>query len=131
MPKSSRKQPPTYGSSRIDAVSPSETLLTGAFRLTYGQPAAAPGGRPGQCAGIKRRAGTDRTTARRRASTGPARRESLPMQFYTWSVYCGAARVRWIGQVVAVSTETAIEAAAVEFKADIKKLIAVRAHEIA
>jgi hypothetical protein len=53
------------------------------------------------------------------------------MPFYVWSVYRAAARARWIGQVVAASADAAIEAAAVEFKTDIKKLIAVRRWKVA
>jgi hypothetical protein len=41
-----------------------------------------------------------------------------------------AARSRWVGQVVAATAEEAIEAA-VEFKTDVRKLIAVCAYEIA
>jgi hypothetical protein len=46
-------------------------------------------------------------------------------------VYRAAARARWIGRVIAHSADAAIEAAAVEFKTDIRKLIAVRRFEIA
>jgi hypothetical protein len=35
-----------------------------------------------------------------------------------------AARARWVGRVIAHSADAAIEAAAVEFKTDIRKLIA-------
>ena len=50
---------------------------------------------------------------------------------YCWDIYRAAARARWVGQVVAATAEAAIEAAAVEFKTDVKKLIAVPAYEIA
>jgi hypothetical protein len=50
---------------------------------------------------------------------------------YAWDVYRAAARARWIGRIIASSADAAIEAAAVEFKTDIKKLIAVRRFEIA
>jgi hypothetical protein len=53
------------------------------------------------------------------------------MPFYVWSVYRAAARARWIGQVVAASADAAVEAAAVEFRTDAWKPIAVRRHEIA
>jgi hypothetical protein len=53
------------------------------------------------------------------------------MPFYVWSVYRPAARARWIGQIVAASADVAIEMAAMEFRTDVKKLIAVRQYEIA
>jgi hypothetical protein len=53
------------------------------------------------------------------------------MQRYAWDVYRAAARARWIGRVVAPSADAAIEAAAVEFNTDVRKLIAVRRFEIA
>jgi hypothetical protein len=43
------------------------------------------------------------------------------MQRYAWDVYRAAARSRWVGRVIAHSADAAIEAAAVEFKADVKK----------
>jgi len=36
------------------------------------------------------------------------------------------ARARWVGRVIAPGVDEAIEAAVVEFKADVRKLIAVR-----
>jgi hypothetical protein len=53
------------------------------------------------------------------------------MPFYVWSVSRAAARARWIGQVVAASADAAIELAALKFRTDIKKLIAVRRWEAA
>jgi hypothetical protein len=41
------------------------------------------------------------------------------------------ARARWVGRVIAADAGEAIETAAVEFRTDIKKLIAVRRYEIA
>jgi hypothetical protein len=41
-------------------------------------------------------------------------------------VCCAAARARWIGQVAARDADEAVEAAAVEFKTDIRKPIAVQ-----
>jgi hypothetical protein len=38
---------------------------------------------------------------------------------------------RWIGQVIAADADEAITAASVEFRADIKKLIAVRRWAVA
>jgi hypothetical protein len=38
---------------------------------------------------------------------------------------------RWLGQIIAYSADEAIEAAAVAFSADIKKLIAVPIYEVA
>jgi hypothetical protein len=48
-----------------------------------------------------------------------------------WSVYRAASRARWVGQVIASTADEAIEAAATEFKTDVKKLIAVRRYKIA
>jgi hypothetical protein len=52
-------------------------------------------------------------------------------QRFAWDVYRAAARARWIGQVIAADAEEAITAASVEFRADIKKLIAVRRWAVA
>jgi hypothetical protein len=46
-------------------------------------------------------------------------------------VYRTAAKARWVGRVKVPAADAAIEAAAVDFGADIKKLIAVRRREIA
>jgi hypothetical protein len=46
-------------------------------------------------------------------------------------IYRAAARARWVGRVIAPAVDAAIEAPAVEFNTDIKKLIAVRRFEIA
>jgi hypothetical protein len=46
-------------------------------------------------------------------------------------VYRAAARARWIGQVVASTADKAVEAAAIEFKTDARKLIVVQRYEIA
>ena len=54
-----------------------------------------------------------------------------PVLRFAWDVYRAAARARCVGQVVAASADAAIEVAASEFRTDIKKLIAVRAYEIA
>ncbi len=53
------------------------------------------------------------------------------MTRYVWEVYRAAARARRVGQVVASTADEAIKAAAVEFKTDAWKLIAVCAYEIA
>jgi hypothetical protein len=50
---------------------------------------------------------------------------------FVWDVYRAAARSRWIGQVIAADAGEAIEAAAVEFRTDVRKLIAVRRYKIA
>jgi hypothetical protein len=47
-----------------------------------------------------------------------------------WDVYRAASRARWVGQVVAISADAAIEAAAVEYRTDVRKLIAVRRYEV-
>jgi hypothetical protein len=52
----------------------------------------------------------------------------LPVRF-VWDVYRAAARARYVGQVVAADADEAVNAAAVEFKTDIRKLIAVRQRE--
>jgi hypothetical protein len=52
-------------------------------------------------------------------------------QRYVWSVYRAAARARWVGQVVAGDADEAIEAAAIEFRTDAWKLIAVRRWAVA
>jgi hypothetical protein len=53
-------------------------------------------------------------------------RNRPPMPRFAWDVYRAAARARWIGQVVAGNANEAIEVAAIEFRTDVKKLIAVR-----
>jgi hypothetical protein len=47
------------------------------------------------------------------------------------ATYTGGRRARWISRVIASTADEAIEAAAVEFKTDAWKLIAVRQYEIA
>ena len=54
-----------------------------------------------------------------------------PSLRYVWDVYRAAARARYVGQVVASTADEAIEAAAVEFRTDIEKLIAARRWEVA
>jgi len=56
--------------------------------------------------------------------------EAKPMQRALWHIYRAAARARWVGQVVASNADEAIEAAAVEYRTDVNKLIAVRRYEI-
>lgn len=53
-----------------------------------------------------------------------------PMMQFAWDVYRAAARSRWVGRVIAASADAAVEEAAVEFKTDAWKLIAVRRFEI-
>jgi hypothetical protein len=50
---------------------------------------------------------------------------------WTWDVYRAAARARYVGQVIAADADEAIAAAAVEFRTDIRKLIAVRRSAVA
>jgi hypothetical protein len=64
-------------------------------------------------------------------SANDNKRNAPPLQRYAWDVYPAAARARWIGQVIASTADEAIDAAAVEFETDIRKLIAVRRHQIA
>jgi hypothetical protein len=56
--------------------------------------------------------------------------QSLP-PLSLWDLYCEAFKPTSIGSIEAASAEAAIEAAAVEFDTDIRKLIAVRRREIA
>jgi hypothetical protein len=53
------------------------------------------------------------------------------MPRYAWDVYRAAARSRWIDQVIASTADEAVRAAAVEFKTDGWKPIAVCAYEVA
>lgn len=59
------------------------------------------------------------------------KRSTKPRQRFVFDVYRAAARARWIGQVVAPTADAAIKAAAVEFKTDAWKLIAVPAYKVA
>jgi hypothetical protein len=71
---------------------------------------------------------------RRRATPSRAANDMpgvKPAQRYVWSVYRAAARARWVGQVTASTDVEAIEAAAVEFRTDAWKLIAVPWYAIA
>jgi hypothetical protein len=54
-----------------------------------------------------------------------------PARCFAWDVYRAAAKARWVGRVEAPTAGAAIEAAAVTFNTDIRKLIAVRRREIA
>jgi hypothetical protein len=56
-------------------------------------------------------------------SNGNSRKPRYRQRF-AWDAYCAAARARWVGQVIAANATEAIEAAAVEFRTDIRKLIA-------
>jgi hypothetical protein len=58
-------------------------------------------------------------------------RRAMPRVRFAWDVYRAAARAKWVGQVIAADADEAIEAAAVEFRIDIRKLIAVRRLEVA
>lgn len=75
-----------------------------------------------------------RPRRRRETPAQPANDNSRNPKFpprYAWDVYRAAARARWVGQVIASTADEAIEAAAVEFRTDIKKLIAVRRWAVA
>jgi hypothetical protein len=50
---------------------------------------------------------------------------------FAFDIYCVAAKAQWIGRVIASTHDEAVEAAAVEFKTDAWKLIAVQCFEIA
>jgi hypothetical protein len=58
--------------------------------------------------------------------------DAKPMVRFAWDVYRAAARLRYVGQVIAADATEAIEAAAVAFpqeggiKIDVKRLIAMR-----
>jgi len=62
-------------------------------------------------------------------TSDPSYCEAAPIRRYAWDVYCAAARARWGGRVVAGSVDAVIEAAAVEYNANARKLIAVRRSE--
>lgn len=57
-------------------------------------------------------------------------RNPPPMPRYAWDVYRAAARARWVGRVIASTADEAVEVAAVEYKTDAWKLIAVHRFEI-
>jgi hypothetical protein len=59
------------------------------------------------------------------------KRNAKPVQRFAWDVYRAASKARWIGRVEASTADAAIEAAAVEFDSDIRRLIAVQRREIA
>jgi hypothetical protein len=59
------------------------------------------------------------------------RADTKPAQRFMWDVYRAAARARWVGQVIAITSDEAVASAAIEFNTDVKKLIAVRRYEIA
>jgi hypothetical protein len=81
------------------------------------------------CAGSVNLPGMKRRTSPRGANDNC--RNPAPMQRYTWDVYRAAARARWIGRVIASGADAAVEAAAIEFNTDARKLIVVRCSEIA
>jgi hypothetical protein len=54
-----------------------------------------------------------------------------PAPRHVWSVHRAAAPPRWIGQVIAADATEAIEVAALEYRADIRRLIAVRRWAVA
>jgi hypothetical protein len=58
-------------------------------------------------------------------------RNSPYRQRYAWDVYRAAARARWVGQVIAADADEAIEAAAVDYRTGVRKLIAVRGGKVA
>jgi hypothetical protein len=59
------------------------------------------------------------------------KRKAKPLPRFVFDIYRAAAWARWLGRVVAPTADAAIEAAAVEFKTDAWKLIAVPAYEVA
>ncbi len=67
---------------------------------------------------------------RRPTTANDNRRNAPPQQRYAFDVYRAAARARWIGRVIASDAAEAIEVAAVEFRTDAWKLIAVQRFEI-
>jgi hypothetical protein len=58
------------------------------------------------------------------------KRNAKRVQCFAWDVFRAASRARWVGRIEAATADAAIEAAAVEFKMDAWKLIAVRRREI-
>jgi hypothetical protein len=59
------------------------------------------------------------------------KRNAKPPPRFVFDIYRAAARARWVGRGGNDAADTAIEAAAVEFKTDAWKLIAVPAYEVA
>ncbi len=51
---------------------------------------------------------------------------SQPTPLVSWDIYRAASKAKWIGSVEASDEGSAIEAAAIEFKTDAWRLIAVR-----
>jgi hypothetical protein len=74
-----------------------------------------------QCVGMKRHA-----PLRGANDNG---RNSPPMPSHQWDVYGAAVTARWLGRIVAGSVDAAVEAAAIEFNADARKLIAAGRRE--
>jgi hypothetical protein len=68
---------------------------------------------------------------RRPSKANDNSRDVKPARCFAWDVYRAAAKARWVGRVEAPTAGAAIEAAAVTFNTDIRKLIAVRRREIA
>jgi hypothetical protein len=63
---------------------------------------------------------------RRPSNANDNQRNAPPMRRWAWDVYRAAAKARWVGRVEAPSASAAIEAAAVTFDTDIRKLNAIR-----
>jgi hypothetical protein len=55
---------------------------------------------------------------------------SQPTQLSSWDIYRAASKAKWIGSVEAADADAAIKAAAIEFKTDARRLIAVRRRAI-
>lgn len=109
---------------RADLAQRTTVYLPANARPTTGRHAAAfrTGRRPIHCPAMP---------PRRSHSANDNRRNAPPMRRWAWDVYRAAAKARWVGRVEAPTAEAAIEAAAMEFDSDVKKLIAVRCREIA
>jgi hypothetical protein len=76
---------------------------------------------------VSRHHAEDTTPTPRRHRPG---RQDKPSPRNAWDVYRAAARARWVGRVIAADAHEAIEAAAVEFRTNVKKPIAVQRYEI-
>jgi len=56
----------------------------------------------------------------------PSPREPESSQTATWAIYRLASRAQWLGIVEAQNADAAVKAAAIKFRTDTRKLIAVR-----
>lgn len=89
-----------------------------------------PAGRSVDSAGVMPRNPSPRRDMSARAANDNVS-GATPRMRWAWDVYYAAARARWVGRVEASYADEAIQAAAVTFGVNVRKLIAVRRREIA